>query len=333
MSRNQLVFHDDILGSKLDHELIRNPPYELTLTIEELTKPSNRKRGEHDSLELKVPRPPNGYILYRKDFWARIKLAQPNLRVQDVSKMSAQQWEKESCRVKLFFKILAEIQGENHNRKYPGYKYNPKNNRGNDKKRRHPRPKSKKQIGQDTNKSLDLTSFSQPFEAFDLRSLDLSDSLICDALPTTTPPESSSFEVHQRSAPQYFVSPRDDNSDVGMRCDLSLYTPLILDLPNHDFYPNLAIDSINAVQPQLMFTDSPTLLLSSPVVTSSTDEVNYHDDNYHSCLIGSHLQINDVGIAHTNDNPLQYDPLTPCVLDADALYNLDIQYNDWPGNY
>ncbi|CAG8471321.1 7622_t:CDS:2 [Diversispora eburnea] len=150
MSRNQkdsgnhrqIIFHNDVLVSKLDHSLLRNPPYKLTLTIEELTKPSHR---EEDS-DNKVPRPPNGFILYRKNFGAKVKLTQPKLRVQDISKMSSKEWQKEDPLVKSFFKILAEIQGENHNKEYPDYKYNPKKNIENRKSRinKRTRPKSKK---------------------------------------------------------------------------------------------------------------------------------------------------------------------------------------------
>ncbi|RHZ75668.1 hypothetical protein Glove_212g167 [Diversispora epigaea] len=150
MSRNQkdagnhrqIIFHNDVLVSKLDHSLLRNPPYELTLTIEELTKPSPRDKNEEDS-DNKVPRPPNGFILYRKDFGAKVKLTQPKLRVQDISKMSSKEWQKEDPLVKSFFKILAEIQGENHNKEYPDYKYNPKKNKKNGKGRVSKRTRSK----------------------------------------------------------------------------------------------------------------------------------------------------------------------------------------------
>lgn len=119
----QIIFHNDVLVSKLNHSLLRNPPYKLTLAIEELIKPSSQHQSKS------VPRPPNGYILYRKDFGAKARLEGSNLTIQELSKLSAVKWQKEDAVVKSFFKILAEIQGLNHHKEYPDYKYSPRSKR------------------------------------------------------------------------------------------------------------------------------------------------------------------------------------------------------------
>ncbi|CAG8573239.1 10813_t:CDS:1 [Acaulospora morrowiae] len=306
MSRHKLIFHDDVLDSKLEHELLRNPPYELTLTIEELTKPSDKKRCKKDSLELKVPRPPNGYILYRKDFGAKIKLTQPNLKVQDISKMSSEHWKKEDSMVKLFFKILAEIQGENHNKQYPGYKYNPRSDRRNGKRCRS---KSKRKVNRDAplpnaNTTTNLPNFEQPSEI---------------TSPLSNLMYQCVTEVDSTVNTQYnpsFSDPFPLTSKTPIDSAFNGSLPFIFDPSTYGFYPNLIIDDTDVVQAQSTF---------NPVEVSNTRNETFYGP------------IDVCPDSNLNTNPVYFDSLqyafsTPCTFETDISCNFDLHGSDWPVN-
>ncbi|CAG8593357.1 10627_t:CDS:2 [Ambispora gerdemannii] len=108
-----------------ERKLLNEPPYDLTLTIEELTKPANKKRDNSDY----PPRPQNSWIIFRKDYEASLHYCSPNVR-QEVKRTTQEcslMWRQLSSEVKHYFKILEKIACENHKRIYPNYKYKPRN--------------------------------------------------------------------------------------------------------------------------------------------------------------------------------------------------------------
>ncbi|CAG8628093.1 6287_t:CDS:1, partial [Ambispora gerdemannii] len=98
---------------------------QLTLSIEELTKPAVKKRGNSD----KPPRPQNSWIIFRRDYEAHLRLRNQHvkLKIKETAKECSLKWRKLSSEVKYFFKILEKIACENHKSLYPNYKYKPKN--------------------------------------------------------------------------------------------------------------------------------------------------------------------------------------------------------------
>ncbi|CAG8531100.1 13208_t:CDS:1 [Ambispora gerdemannii] len=106
-------------------QLLNEPPYELTLPIEELTKPAKKKRDDSD----KPPRPQNSWIIFRKDCEANLRLRSPYVKqkVKHTAKECSLKWKSQSSEVKHFFKTLEKIAHENHKHMYPNYKYKPKN--------------------------------------------------------------------------------------------------------------------------------------------------------------------------------------------------------------
>ncbi|CAG8479787.1 1632_t:CDS:2 [Ambispora gerdemannii] len=110
--------------SETERKLLNECPYSLTLTIEELTKPSKKIRINCD----KPPRPQNSWIIFRKDFEANIRLRSPGVKkkVKITANECSLKWKLQSSEVKDFFKILEKIACENHKRIYPNYKYKPK---------------------------------------------------------------------------------------------------------------------------------------------------------------------------------------------------------------
>ncbi|CAG8555945.1 7187_t:CDS:2 [Ambispora gerdemannii] len=114
---NYLNYNDLLILSKC--------PYQLTLSIEELTKPAVKNRGESD----KPPRPQNSWIIFRKDYEANLRLCYQHvkLKVKETAKECSLKWRKLPSEVKHFFKILEKIACANHQNLYPNYKYKPQN--------------------------------------------------------------------------------------------------------------------------------------------------------------------------------------------------------------
>src|SRR4051794_13117241 len=104
-----------------------DPPYQLTLTIEELLAPSKRKSNSSKS---PPPRPQNVFILFKKDLTARLKREKPSfakkLQLSDSSKIAKSVWDTQPSEVKQFFQVLYFACVEKHKEMYPNYKYCPK---------------------------------------------------------------------------------------------------------------------------------------------------------------------------------------------------------------
>ncbi|CAG8601171.1 3737_t:CDS:1 [Ambispora gerdemannii] len=110
--------HNDLL-------ILSKCPYQLTLSIEELTKPSVKTRGESD----KPPRPQNSWIIFRRDYEAHLRLCYQHVKpqVKETAKECSLKWRNLPSEVKHFFKILEKIACKNHQNLYLNYKYKPKN--------------------------------------------------------------------------------------------------------------------------------------------------------------------------------------------------------------
>ncbi|CAG8439099.1 9261_t:CDS:2 [Funneliformis caledonium] len=106
------------------NKIMINPPYQLTLSLEELLAPAKRKDSETP------PRPQNVFILFRKDLLAKIKNESPKfaktLRSPEHSKTAKIIWESQPNEVKQFFQVLYLACIEKHKKMYPKYHYIPK---------------------------------------------------------------------------------------------------------------------------------------------------------------------------------------------------------------
>ncbi|CAG8601999.1 10386_t:CDS:1, partial [Cetraspora pellucida] len=110
-------------------ELFRMSPYPLFVKIEELilTPRHSRKAEKHcnNPDSSSPPRPRNPFLLFRKNFSAKLKKEGKNLKNAEISKLAGQEWRNHQD-VHWFFKILENLAEENHNRSYPNYKFSPK---------------------------------------------------------------------------------------------------------------------------------------------------------------------------------------------------------------
>jgi len=107
--------------------LTTNPPYKLTLSIEELIAPGKKRKNP----KLSPPRPQNVFILFKKDLMAKWKLnnfsdSDKKLQLSDYSKKAKATWESQSNEVKQYFQILYIACVEKHKEIFPNYKYLPR---------------------------------------------------------------------------------------------------------------------------------------------------------------------------------------------------------------
>jgi len=141
----ELIFHDELISSQGFHPLLKNPPYNLTLSVYELTTPKKQEKNyvTNNEGDVVIPRPHNAFIIFRNDYAARIKDSpERKISIRLISQMASKQWKQESETVKLFFKLLADMYQHNHRRLYPQYKYSPKYNSARKSKRRRSKAKT-----------------------------------------------------------------------------------------------------------------------------------------------------------------------------------------------
>ncbi|KAF1983753.1 hypothetical protein K402DRAFT_155101 [Aulographum hederae CBS 113979] len=90
----------------------------------------------------KVPRPPNAFIIYRKDWHPIVKAAHPGMHNNGISKIIGDQWNNETEDVKMHYKSMAEDAKQKHLVENPGYQYQPR--KPSEKKRRMTKTKAAK---------------------------------------------------------------------------------------------------------------------------------------------------------------------------------------------
>lgn len=73
----------------------------------------------------KIPRPPNSWILFRRDKSKQLREANPNISTGEVSTEAARQWKALSEEEKGFYQEMARQAAEQHKAQYPNYIYKP----------------------------------------------------------------------------------------------------------------------------------------------------------------------------------------------------------------
>ncbi|KAJ3516443.1 hypothetical protein NM208_g14841 [Fusarium decemcellulare] len=74
----------------------------------------------------KIPRPPNAYILYRKERHHLVKKLNPGITNNQISQVLGQCWNMETREVRAQYKSMAEAIKKDHREKHPGYQYKPR---------------------------------------------------------------------------------------------------------------------------------------------------------------------------------------------------------------
>lgn len=73
----------------------------------------------------KIPRPPNAWILFRKEKSKQLREANPSMSVGEVSAEASRQWRALSDEDQSVYKQLAEEAKRQHKIQYPDYRYKP----------------------------------------------------------------------------------------------------------------------------------------------------------------------------------------------------------------
>ncbi|RGP63552.1 mating type 1-2 [Fusarium longipes] len=94
------------------------------------------KRPELSKNRVHIPRPPNAYILYRKERHQIVKDKRPDITNNEISQVLGQCWNAETPSVRLYYKKKADELKEEHKRLHPDYQYRPR--RPSERRRRKP---------------------------------------------------------------------------------------------------------------------------------------------------------------------------------------------------
>ncbi|CAG8486778.1 10777_t:CDS:1 [Paraglomus occultum] len=169
--------------SPKDQALLANPPYPLTLCLEELVAPGTKPRKSRRKDDSTPPRPQNGFIIFRKDCDAKLQLIYPDgtFNSQIICKKVGEEWRRQPPVVKKFFQILQKIAFEKHKELYPDYKYTPK-------KRKSFKCEKKFDVYGDLKgyRSKYTPVFAAPYRLLNLQQMTVDPSIITGVPPATT---------------------------------------------------------------------------------------------------------------------------------------------------
>ncbi|CAG8747870.1 23420_t:CDS:1 [Racocetra persica] len=110
------------------NELFSRSPYPLTLEINDLISPPNSRKAMkyQQNPTLSPPRPQNAFVLFRRDFAAKLKQKEMKMKTGEISRLAAEEWHKQPQNVLCFFEFLENLAKEKHKLMYPDYKFLPK---------------------------------------------------------------------------------------------------------------------------------------------------------------------------------------------------------------
>ncbi|CAG8500207.1 4622_t:CDS:1 [Ambispora gerdemannii] len=110
--------------SEYDKKMFHDPPYKLLLSMDKLLAPAKRTRK--NKKDLNSPRQQNQFIIFRKNYDAKLRLLKTNAKFQDISKECGAEWRSQPSEVKKYFDLLQRIAFKIHKLMYPSYQYSPK---------------------------------------------------------------------------------------------------------------------------------------------------------------------------------------------------------------
>ncbi|PVU93901.1 hypothetical protein BB561_002965 [Smittium simulii] len=76
--------------------------------------------------QKRTPRPPNAFIIYRKETQANVIKANPGVSNKEISVIIGKMWKQEPQSVKDQYKVKAENEKQIHKKMFPDYKYQPR---------------------------------------------------------------------------------------------------------------------------------------------------------------------------------------------------------------
>ncbi|KAI7282575.1 hypothetical protein KC345_g3440 [Hortaea werneckii] len=146
----------------------------------------------------KVPRPPNAFIIYRKDWHARVVAENPGLHNNAISVIIGRQWRAESETVRAAYIRQAEDRKEQHAIANPGYQYQPR--KPSEKKKRMTKNKLAKLAAKEQEDGLTSNTITQQTLPDDFDPVAMLDQHLGD-YAINQPMEVSSFGNHPTTQP------------------------------------------------------------------------------------------------------------------------------------
>ncbi|KAL1866072.1 hypothetical protein VTK73DRAFT_4923 [Phialemonium thermophilum] len=116
-----------------------SPELELEQEPESTPEVEHRTSTTRRAARHRIPRPPNAYILYRKDNHHKVKAENPGIHNNEISVILGSRWNNETQEVRDQYAAKAERVKQEFMKENPNYKYNPR--RPEEKKRRAKRVK------------------------------------------------------------------------------------------------------------------------------------------------------------------------------------------------
>ncbi|CAF3664890.1 hypothetical protein FGSG_08893 [Fusarium graminearum PH-1] len=87
------------------------------------------QRPKPETTRPRIPRPPNAYILYRKERHQIVKGKRPGITNNEISQVLGRCWNMEHPDIRTYYKKMADDIKEEHKRLYPDYQYRPRKSR------------------------------------------------------------------------------------------------------------------------------------------------------------------------------------------------------------
>ncbi|CAG8567185.1 3096_t:CDS:1 [Paraglomus brasilianum] len=206
-------------------ELIRNPPYPLTISYDSILNPIRKRRKNSNKRNL-PPRPQNAWVLFRRNFQSQERSQRPDgsHTLKEISKTAAENWKSQPKEVKQYFNLLSKLASRQHKVMYPEYVYNPRKFKNGenfifkhmDKDKIAKSCKNKASLSKKAKQPIDLSNTDCSNDSENLRNDEQQSNL-----PSPSPiVDSSSFSLYEISDLPYFLTlfpqcqfPNDINSD------------------------------------------------------------------------------------------------------------------------
>ncbi|KAL8407593.1 mating type protein MAT-1-2 [Gaeumannomyces avenae] len=108
------------------HAMPNGSTVNLSLPTQTEPQSNNVAQDPKPQKEEKIPRPPNAYILYRKEFHATVKANNPGIHNNMISVILGKQWANETPVMRSKYKKMADDIKRKLHEKHPDYRYTPR---------------------------------------------------------------------------------------------------------------------------------------------------------------------------------------------------------------
>ncbi|OMJ07695.1 Silenced mating-type M-specific polypeptide Mc [Smittium culicis] len=130
----------------------------------------NSNKPRDASKEKRTPRPPNAFIIYRKETQSNVIKKNPGVSNKEISCIIGRMWREEPQSVKDEYKEKANQEKKNHKKMFPDYKYQPRKNKKvtKDDSENLPNTIDRRILDANSDRRFMYPASSRPFENYDM---------------------------------------------------------------------------------------------------------------------------------------------------------------------